>query len=239
MPREKISRKGTEYEVIYDEDHWKMLSEKRELAKKIMKCLTKRGLDIIVHGSVARGDVNPKSDIDIVMTHQVPSYSVELSLEGCGFRIFNRKIVMATPNHIPKAYLILDPEELVMVSFPLARLREREVEFYCFGGCLSLPGVEAGKRVPGVNKKLELIFPTDRGHVAKSILGLEEWAAKVLNISVDTVYERVRVLTRRNDIGRTGVYLELNVPQDSSVEEALTEASYRDPNIRKILEERG
>lgn len=238
MPREKISSRGEEYEVVYSEETWNLLREKREQAMKLMKCL--QGLvDPIIHGSVARGDVHAKSDIDIVVLYPVYSYSIEILLESCGYKVYNRKIVMATPNHVPKAYIVLHPDELVQVSFPLARLRQREIEFYYFGGALSLTELEASKRVPGVNKRLELIIPTPRGHLAKNIIGMEEWVAKLLNISVETVLERVRVLTRRDNIGRTGVYLELDVPPDKSIEEVLIEESHKDPSIRKMLEERG
>ena len=238
MPREKVSSKGQEYEIIYNEDTWNLLKEKREEAKKLMKCL-KGVADPIVHGSIARGDVHISSDIDVVVLYPVPSYSIEIRLENCGYKIYSKKIVMATPNHVPKAYITLHPEELLQVSFPLAKLRQREVEFYYFGGCLSLAELENSKRVPGVNKRLELIMPTPRGHIAKSIIGIEDWVAKLLNISVETVLERVRVLTRRDNVGRTGVYLELEVPPDKSIEEALIEESHKDPSIRKILDERG
>lgn len=239
VAREKITREGIEYEVIYDDKQWIILENKRIEALKLMRCLQKRNIETLIHGSIARGDVDLKSDIDVVILNPISSYTVELTLDECKYQVFSRKIVMATPTHVPKAYLTLDPEELVQLSFPLARLRQREIEFYCFGGCLRLNDLEEGKRVPGVNKKLELIIPTPKGHIARSVIGVEDQVARLLNISVETVLERVRVLKRRNNLGRTGVYLEIEVPIEKTLEEVLLEISYKDQKVRKILEERG
>lgn len=238
MTGRKVSGVGTEREVVYDENRWRLLADKRATAMKIMECLRRHGLRAIVHGSVARGDVTPRSDVDVVVTYSVPSFVVELALSGCGFVIYERRVVMATPAHTPKVYLLLDPQGLAEVSFPLARLKPRELEFYAFGGCLDGRGLAEGKRVMGVNKSLELIVPTERGHVAWSILGREEEVARLLGISIETVLERVRVLTRRDEVGRTGVYLCRILGPDESPETVLEELAERNPSIRRALSER-
>ncbi len=239
MPREKVSRRPDEVEVTYSEEHWRLLEEKRSLAKKILRSLSKMGLAGIVHGSVARGDVRRDSDVDVVVLSPTPSYLVEYALLNSGFQIYYKKIVQATPAHTPKAYLVLEPQEKIMVSFPLVKLTRRETEFYFFGGALDLAGLEEGKRVPGVNKRLELIIPTEKGHISTSIIGRESWAANLLGISVDTVLERVRVLTRRDEIGRTGVYLNITLSPSESIEEAFEREVSRNPALRRTLRSRG
>lgn len=239
MVREKVSRKGSEREVIYSSERWKVLAEKRTLAKKVMECLLRKNIQGAVYGSVARGDVSSNSDVDVVITYPVPSYMLEILLDECGFKIYEKVIVMATPSHVPKAYYYLSPDELLQVNFPLARLREREIEFYSFGGSLNFEGLLLNKRVPGVNKRLELILPTERGHIQKSIIGIEEEVSRLLGISIDTIRERIRVLTKRDEKGRTGVYLNISVPPEQSVEEKIIEVSQRDHNVKKILKERG
>lgn len=239
MVREKISKIGLEKEEIYTQQHWELLAQKRKSALEVMSCLDKRKIYSIVHGSIARGDVSRNSDIDVVVTYPHPSYILEVMLEDCGLRIYEKRVVMATPSHVPKAYFSLSYDGLIQMSFPLARLRKREMEFYAFSGYLDIDGILTNKRVAGVNKRLELILPTDKGHIAKSIIGIEEEVSKILGISLDTVMERVRVLKRRDEKGRTGVYLNVLVPPQSSVEEAIMKLSHKDHNIKKILEERG
>ena len=43
----------------------------------------------------------------------------------------------------------------------------------------------------GVDKRLMLIEPTEKGHVESSIIGKEEYVAKLLGISAETVLDRV------------------------------------------------
>ncbi|MEM1620029.1 MAG: nucleotidyltransferase domain-containing protein [Fervidicoccaceae archaeon] len=239
MVREKVSRPGSEFEVIYNASRWLLLEEKRKTARRLMEPMRRWGLNPIVHGSVARGDVSPESDVDVFIPTPIPPYVAELVVDESGFKILERLLVQATPRHTPKAYLVLEPAEKVVVSFPLARLLPRELEFYYFGGALDLEGLLRGERRPGVNKRLELIRPTPRGHVAASILGIEPEVAKVLGVSLETVMERVRVLTRRDELGRTGVFVKRRLGPGESFEEALEELAARNPAVRKVLEERG
>ncbi|WP_369406418.1 nucleotidyltransferase domain-containing protein [Aeropyrum camini] len=129
-------------EVEYSEDHWRLLKEKREKALEIVRALSRTVHPslIVIHGSVARGDVNPGSDVDVAIVEPVPPGLVEEALAASGLIIYKRVIVMATPRSTPKAYLVLDPSEERVVSLPLARLQPREREFYAWGGEVDRPG---------------------------------------------------------------------------------------------------
>ncbi|MEM3491197.1 MAG: DNA polymerase subunit beta, partial [Fervidicoccaceae archaeon] len=173
--------------------------------------------------------------VDIAVLNMTPSYIIEIALDRFGLKQFERKIVQATPMSTPKGYITLDPEGLIVVSFPLARLQSREVEFYKFGGSISLEELQEGKRVLGVNKRLELIKPIEHGYLVSSILGREGEVASLLGISLETVLERMRVLSRRDKIGRTGVYLSELVSTGESFEQKLKEIAERDPAVRRAL----
>lgn len=238
MVREKIVRSGDRVEVIYSEGRWKIFKRKRNKAIRIMEALKSLGLNPIIHGSIARGDVTRTSDVDIVILDPPPPYLVELALESKGYKTYHKCIVQATPNHTPKVYLYLSPEELECVSFPLSKLKPREVEFYSFGGIVDFDSlrVDPDLRVPGVNKRLQLIIPTSNGHLEEPIIGRESEVARLLKISLETVEERIRVLTRRDEVGRTGVFIKRYLPPDQSLEEAIEELKRENINFRRAVE---
>ena len=223
-------------EVIYDGDRWELLRSLRARAVRIMEALEVRGIRSIVHGSLARGDVRPTSDVDIFIPDPPASAIVELALELSGLRPVRRLLVQATPAYVPKAYIELD--EQTSVSFPLAKMRPIEREFYAFGGEIGLEGLRAGERVPGVDKRLMLIEPTERGHVESSILGREGEVARLLGISLEAVMDRVRALLRRDEVGRTGVFLKRELGPDESFEAVLADIAAKNPAVRRRLMER-
>jgi predicted nucleotidyltransferase len=91
-------------------------------------------------------------------------------------------------------------------SFSLVDLRSVELEFYGFAGSVDASQIEEGIRVPGVDKKLMLI-----------------------------VLDRVRTLTRREEIGRTGVFLSRNLAPYEGFGEVFQELSRKRPAIRRRL----
>jgi len=238
MPREKVVKISDVKEVVYDKRRWRILKSKRMKALEIMEALRRYGLYSIVHGSIARGDVTEKSDIDVFIPYKVPSYMVELALESIGLKPYIRLIVQATPTHAVKAYIILDQLEERVISFPLVKMRQREIEFYKFGGQLDLEGLRRDLRVPGVDKRLILIKPTPKGHIEIPIIGRESEVASLLGISIETVNERIKVLTRRDEKGRTGVFVKYELSPDESFEEALDKLMARNPLLRRQIYER-
>ncbi len=155
----KPARSLDEIDVVYSETHWNLLSRFRDHAVRIMKGLGTFETHSFVHGSLARGDVDEKSDIDIVIPTNVNTQMVESSLELSGFDLTSREIVQATPMHSPKARLILDPEEKAAITIPLVPLRSLEEQFYAYGGSATKADLQQGLRKKGCTKKLTLIEP--------------------------------------------------------------------------------
>jgi len=226
--KEKVVWLQDPRDVVYDDARFALLAGLRGRAERIGRAL---GPGWSVHGSLARGDVKRTSDIDIVFLGDCPSYAVELGLQRAGMEWTMREVVMATPNSTPKGHIHLDGD--VTVTFPLAGFRPQEEAFYRFGGLLACECLDRAGRVPGVNKKLLLIIPTGKGHIESGIAGREPQTARLLGIPVEAVEERVRVLGRRDRVGRTGVYLREQVPDGSSFEETLKHFSDRDPAVRR------
>jgi predicted nucleotidyltransferase len=235
MSKKPVLR-GDRVEIIYTDDVWKLLKEKRGRAIQIIECLSYYNIRSFVHGSVARGSVSQESDIDVIIPYVLSSFSVEFALrEGLGINAFQkREIVHATPYHTPKAHITLN--DLTVVTFPLTVLRSREHEFYAFGGKLDLDGLKTGKRVPGVDKKLLLIEPSVKGHYECPIIGRESEAARLIGVSMNIVEERVKVLLRRDDIGRTGTYLKRMLQKDEIFEEVFKGIIDSDPVVRRRVQ---
>lgn len=87
----KTATMGDHSIILYKSDRWDMLSSLSKKAASIMYALQDAGLDGLVHGSVARGDISSGSDIDIVIPWVVQSFRVELALEP---GIVARKVVV-------------------------------------------------------------------------------------------------------------------------------------------------
>jgi hypothetical protein len=220
-------------EVKYVAERWDLLKEFRQKAMRIMDAMEMFRLESIVHGSIARGDVNKKSDIDVFITRQPSSFIVETALEKAGIAVNRRLIVQATPTYAMKAYIEVD--ENTSVSFPLMKMRKVEREFYKFGGEVSLKELKEGLRLCGVDKRLMLIEPTENGHKESTIVGCEDQVAKLLGISVETVLDRVHALLRRDEVGRTGVFIEKELSGDETFEMALKRLADQNPAVRRRL----
>lgn len=239
MKNIKPQKKGTIREIIYDNTRWKILKEKRRIAEEILYSLMSENLNGNAHGSLARGDVDEDSDVDIYLVEYVPSYKVELLLEKRNYKIYKKEIIQATPKSSPKVYLYLDPKEKIVLSFPLAKLTKNEYEFYKFGGTVNYEEILNNERKKGVDKRLMFIVPTERGHIEFSIIGRENEVAKELDISIDTVLERENILLKRDKVGRTGTFLKVEVYDNQTVEEVALKLISTNWMFKKVMMERG
>ncbi len=230
----KPLKRDERIEVAYTEKRWSLLAELRAKTREIMEALEHGNINSIVHGSIARGDVSAKSDIDVFIVEPPSSFMIESALDKTGLRFNRRVIVQATPSYAVKAYIELDNPKQV-VSFPLLKLRRTEREFYRFSGEATLQTLISNVRVPGVDKRLMLIEPTAEGHVESTIVDKEETAAHLLHISVDTVLDRVHALLRRDRIGRTGVFIKRELSSDETFEMVLKNLADQNPAVRRCL----
>ena len=233
--RRKTAEMGERREVVYDEARWETLRRLRARARAVLEPLEAAGLEAAVFGSVARGDVKPTSDVDIFIPRVASSMQVLLALDR--FTVLGTTIAQATPRALVKANVEL--EDNTTVTFPLIPPREVELEFYRFGGAVGLDGVREGQRVPGVDKRLMLIEPAPGGHVETPLSDLSPGVvAKKVNVSQQIVEERLRVLERRADVGRTGVYVSRPIAPDENVEQVLAGLIAADPALRRRIDSR-
>jgi len=229
----KPERSQDTIEVIYTSERWNLLRQYREKAQNIIAMLEQRHMQAIVHGSIARGDVNKDSDIDIFIPNPPSSFQIETAIEQAKIPSVTRMIIQATPAYGMKAYIEIDTA--TTVSFPLMATRRVEREFYTFSGEINLSQLKTEIRVPGVDKRLMLIEPTENGHVESSILNREEYVAKTLGIAVETVLDRVHALMKRDAVGRTGVFVKKELEPDETFELALKRLAAENPAVRRRL----
>jgi predicted nucleotidyltransferase len=229
----KPAKRSEINEVIYDNKRWELLRAYRRKAANLLSVLENLHLQSIVHGSIARGDVKEKSDIDIFIPNPPSSFLIETALEQKNIRINTRMVIQATPTYTMKAYLEID--QATTISFPLMDLRKVEREFYKFSGEVTLKEIGSEIRIRGVDKRLMLIEPTSNGHIESSIINREEHVAKALGISMETVLDRVRTLLKRDSVGRTGVFIKKELAPDETFELALKRLSEANPAVRRRL----
>jgi predicted nucleotidyltransferase len=229
----KPSRGGDYREVVYGSERWALLKRLREKAAVLMSALDSFHLPSVVHGSIARGDVKAGSDIDVFIANVQNSFIVETALEKAGIHINNRLVVQATPTYAMKAHIEIDEE--ATVSFPLMDMRKVEREFYRFGGEINLAQLRDDVRVLGVDKRLMLIEPTLAGHTESSVVDREEAAARALGVSVETVLDRVHALQKRDNVGRTGVFVKRELPPHETIELALKRISDANAAVRRRM----
>jgi hypothetical protein len=227
------TKQGDHKEVTYASLRWQELKQLRQKAIWVMTALDAFHLQSLTHGSIARGDVKLGSDVDVFIPEVQSSFIVESALEKAQIPINSRFIVQATPSYAMKAHIEID--EKTTVSFPLMEMRRVEREFYRFGGEVNIVQLKTNVRITGVDKRLMLIEPTEKGHVESSVIGREESAAKVLGISAETVFDRVHTLLRRDTVGRTGVFVKKELLQDETFELALKKLSDQNPAVRRRM----
>lgn len=218
--------------IEYDDSHWTQLKMLRERALEIIKVLESASIRSYVYGSIARGDVSKSSDIDIIVPYPVSSYKLEMALG----RSLRRELVQATPSMVLKGHIVVEPD--VVVTFPLFKLMSREEEFYRWGGLVGKKELEEETRVNGVDKRLLLIEPIETGHKESGVIGYEHEVAKKVGVSIAIAQERVRVLTRRDNVGRTGVYLTRVLLENENFEEVTKTLRDSDPALRRTMERR-
>ena len=222
-------------EVVYNEEHWRLFKELRARTLELMKSLAKQGFGPIVHGSVARGDVSKGSDVDVFIPYVVPSYKIELALHDVKLEPMKREIVMATPWQLPKAHIYIEEDR--SITFPLVKPKQLELEFYHFGGAANVEQVKRAVRAPGVDKRLMLIEPTPRGHIESPVMGREADVAKRIGVGLEIVRERVQVLTRRKDVGHTGIFIQRALAPSESFEEVFKRLVESHPETKVRLKE--
>ena len=59
--------------------------------------------------------------------------------------------------------------------------------------------------------------------------------ARIVGVGVRIVEERIRVLTRRERVGRTGIVFSRDLEEDEVFEEALKQVSDTNPIVRRRL----
>jgi uncharacterized protein len=229
----KPEKRSDTIEVTYSSERWVQLRQLREKASQLLEVLQARQIGAIVHGSIARGDVHKDSDVDAFIPNSPSSFQVETALEQAKIAVVARMVIQATPSYAMKAYIEID--EATTVSFPLMNLRRVEREFYKFSGEVNLTQLKTGIRVAGVDKRLMLIEPTEKGHIESSILGREEQVAKILGVAVETVLDRVHALMKRDAVGRTGVFVKREISPDETFEMALKKLAAENPAVRRRI----
>jgi predicted nucleotidyltransferase len=229
----KPNKHGECKEIIYTSARWEHLKELRHKAVWVMEALKAFHLQSLTHGSIARGDVTKGSDVDVFIPEVQNSFMVETALEKAKIPVNSRLIVQATPSYAMKAHIEID--ETTTVSFPLMEMRRVEREFYRFGGEAHLSQLKSSVRVAGVDKRLMLIEPTEKGHVESSVIGKEELTAKILEIAAETVLDRVHALMKRDTVGRTGVFVKRELLQEETFELALKKISDLNPAVRRRM----
>ncbi len=222
--------------VEYSEGRWRLLRELRAEAVEMMTPLHEAHIDAAVYGSIARGDAREGSDVDVWIPSPPSPTVVQAVLERRGVCIRRREIIQATPSYAAKAYLYTEPSR--GYSLALVKLRASEAEFYRFAGSLGIRGLKTGERVPGVDKRLMLIEPTETGHRESTVQGQEGRVAGLLGVDTRIVQERVRTLERRGKVGRTGVYIKRVLADDEDFGAVFEDLAASKPALRRRMRQK-
>ncbi len=235
MSKEKVQRDFYR-KIVYTENQWKIFKKKRAHAINLLELFERQNLKSYVYGSIARGDVNENSDIDIILPYYIPFFEIEFILSKNKINNYTKELIMATPYDSIKLYIHLS--ELECITIPMTKLDQISLEFYKFGGKIGYRQLKDKIRVPGIDKNLKLILPTKNGHKEQSIIDQESIAAKKVGISIHTVNERKRVLLRRQKHGKTGVFFKRELSLYESPEDILEKIARKNSIIRKKYKSR-
>ncbi len=219
--------------VIYDKKQWQIFSSKREIAKRIMAPLYMEGYNPIIYGSIARGDVDEDSDVDIFIEQVVNPAIIETIIEKNLGGWLRRTVVQATPGYVVKGYIFID--ELVSISFPLIEMLPNEAEFYSIAGKLGYNDVLENKRTSGMNKSMIVIIPVEDGHMEFPARQDPDLAAKLINVDPKALRERIHILEKRKEHGRTGTYIELELDGGETFSQALKTIINQNPILRRRM----
>lgn len=217
--------------VIYNEKRWEILREKREIAKRVMSPLYMSGYDPIIYGSIARGDVDADSDIDVFIEQVVNPALIETIVEKSLGGWINRTVVQATPGYVVKGYIFID--ELVSISFPLVEMLPNEAEFYSIAGKLNYNDVLSEKRSRGMNKSMIVIIPVEDGHMEFPARQDPDLAAKLIGVDPKALRERLHVLEKRKEHGKTGRFIEVKLGEDETFSQVLKAIINENPVLRR------
>ncbi len=80
-----------------------------------------------------------------------------------------------------------------------------------------------------------LVEPTSDGHVESTVVGREKAVSRILGVSLNTVLDRVHALLRRDEVGRTGMFIERNLSPDETFEMVLKKLADQNPAVRRRL----
>ncbi|OLS20481.1 MAG: hypothetical protein HeimC3_40300 [Candidatus Heimdallarchaeota archaeon LC_3] len=185
------------------------------------------------YGSIARGDIELSSDSDIIID-PTPSYKYELLLKE---KWLSRTIIQATPNHGPKT--VYEFPNKMHLTVPFTNLSQRESEFLNFGGKLSLPKFQNGEFSSGINKRLMLVESQDKKGFTFKYIAIKSMpihlVARKVNVGVGIILERIRVLSKRDEIGRTGLFIKHILNPGDQPEGVLRELASKNSELRKAL----
>jgi len=219
--------------VVYDEERWRILWQKREIALRLMVIISRAGIDSITYGSVARGDVHPLSDVEVFIPRPVNPILVEALVEREAGGWVRREMVQATPGYVPKAYIYID--DYTTISFPLLEMLRQEWVFYEIAGKLTLEDVLEKKRTPGMNKELKAIIPTPEGHSEFPADREPEAAARLIGVDPRDLRSRISVLKRRRLHGKTGVFRKLVLSEGESFSSVLASLIDENPWLKRRM----
>ena len=77
--------------------------------------------------------------------------------------------------------------------------------------------------------------PQQKVMIESAVIGQEKQVAKLLGVSPNTVLDRVRALLRRDEIGRTGVFIEQELNPDETFEQAMKKLADKNPAVRRRI----